>query len=289
MSIPEKKLKNGFSLPEFGVGTWGMGGKGHRNYLNDDKVDVAAIRAAIELGVTCIDTAEMYAGGHAEELVGRAIQGFDRSSLRIITKVFVNHLSYDDTLAACKGSLERLGTDYFDLYLIHGYASDAPLEETMRAMTKLVDEGLTRAIGVCNFGKERLAQAQSYTKYPIVYNQVHYNLEFREPERKGLLEYCQQNDVLLAAWRPVQKGALVENPPAVVKEMCEKYGKTPAQIAINWLTSQDNVVTLAKSSSVEHLKDNVGAVGWKMESEDVEKLRREYPNQRDVSDAVSLG
>ncbi|MDO8514682.1 MAG: aldo/keto reductase [bacterium] len=289
MSIPEKKLKNGFSLPEFGIGTWGMGGKGHRNYLNDDKVDVAAIRAAIELGVTCIDTAEMYAGGHAEELVGRAIQGFDRSSLRIITKVFVNHLSYDDTLSACKASLKRVGTEYFDMYLLHGYVADVPLTETMRAMDTLKAEGLIRNIGVANFGADHLAEAQALTENRIVYDQVHYNLEFREPERKGLLEYCQANDVLLAAWRPVQKGALLENPPGIVLEMCKKYQKTPAQIAINWLISQDNVITLAKSSSVEHLKDNLGAVGWRMEPEDIERLRSEYPDQRDVSDAVPLG
>ena len=265
MEIPTKSLRSGFRMPAFGIGTWGVGGKGHRDFLNDDKGDVEAIRAAIECGVTCIDTAEMYAGGHAEVLVGRAIQGNDRALLRIISKVFVNHLSYDDTIAACKGSLKRLGVDYLDLYLIHGYESAVPLEETMRAMNTLVEEELTRAIGVANFGSERLAKAQSYTKYPIVYNQVHYNLEFREPEQKGLLEYCQQNDVLLAAWRPIQKGMLTESPPAVVTEMCQKYGKTPAQIALNWLTSQENVVTLAKSSSLEHLKDNLGAVKKIME------------------------
>ncbi len=275
-------------MPEFGLGTWQMGGRSERDPANDDAMDVKAIQTAINFGVTHIDTAEQYAGGHTEEMVGQAIKGYDRSKLFIISKVGGWHMRYDDVLAACENSLKRVGTDYFDVYLLHRHIPEVPLKETMRAMDELVGRGMIRNIGVANFNTKALHEAQTATSHPIVYNQVHYNLEFREPARDGLLEYCQKNDVLLAAWRPVQKGALLVNPPPIITELCEKYGKTPAQIAINWLICQKNVVTLTKTSRAEHLKENLGAIGWEMEQEDIERLRRDYPNQKDISDAVPL-
>ena len=148
---------------------------------------------------------------------------------------------------------------------------------------------LIKHIGVCNFNKEHLAEAQSYTKNKIVCNQVHYNLMFREPEQDGLVEYCQNNDVFLSAWRPIGKGNLLEEIPLVAQEMCDKYKKTPAQIAINWLVSQPYVITLSKTRHPDHLNENLGALGWQMDSEDIEQLRKEYPNQQYISDAVPLG
>ena len=289
MEIPLKRLKSGFAMPEFGIGTWQMGGRLERNPQNDDVADIAAIRKAIELGVTHIDTAEQYAAGYAEELVGRAINGFDRSKLFIISKALASHMHYEDVLSACANSLKRMNTEYFDMYLLHRYVPEVPLDETMRAMDKLVKEGMIRAIGVANYGVKAFTVAQNATSNKIVYNQVHLNLEYREPERTGLLAYCQKNDVLLAAWRPVQKGAIVTNPPQILMEVSKKYAKTPAQIAINWLLCQQNVVTLAKSSNLQHLQENLGAIGWRMEPDDVERLRREYPSQKEVSDAVPLG
>ncbi len=286
MEIPVKTLKSGFSMPAFGIGTWQMGGRQERNPDNDDEADIAAIRAAIELGVTHFDTAEQYASGYAEVLLGQAIIDADRSSLFLISKVMPSGKKYDDYIDACKKSLERVGTDYFDMYLLHRIPED--LELGMRAMNTLLEYGMIRNIGVANFGAASLERAQSLTSHKIPYDQVHYNLEHREPERCGLLDYCQKNDVLLAAWRPVQKGALLTNRPPLLEEMCAKYGKTPAQIAINWLLSQDNVITLAKTSNIEHLKENLGAVGWEMDTEDIERIRREYPDQKDLSDAVPL-
>lgn len=137
--------------------------------------------------------------------------------------------------------------------------------------------------------KERLIEAQSYTHNKIVCDQVHYNLEFREPERSHLVEYCQENDIFLVAWRPVGKGNLLEKVPLIMQEMCEKYKKTPAQIALNWLISQDNVLTLSKTRDVDHLEENLGALGWMMDQDDIERMRSEYPNQKDVSDTVPLG
>lgn len=158
----------------------------------------------------------------------------------------------------------------------------------MKALDKLLADGLIKNIGVSNFSVERLKEAQSFTRNKIVANQLHYNLLVREAERKGLVEYCQANDVMLIAWRPVQKGILTGGGTEVLDRMAKKYGKTPAQISINWLIYQENVVTLSKTRDLKHLKENLGALGWQMEKEDIEILRKEFPNKLSVSDAVPL-
>lgn len=289
MFIPTKKLKCGFEMPVFGLGTWIMGGDKTRDPNNDDEADIKAIQNAIEAGITHIDTAENYAEGYAEKLVGQAIKDCDRPDLFIVSKVKGANLGYDDLIRACRNSLRRLQTDYLDLYLIHAPNPKIPIKETMRAIDTLMEEGLIKNVGVSNFTVERTEEAQAHTKNKIVANQLHLNLIFREPERRGLLDYCQKNDVMFIAWRPVQKGALTERGThKILDEICEKYDKTPAQIAINWLISQPNVVTLSKMRDSSHLKENLGAIGWQMEKEDIEKLRNEFPGQQDVSDAVPL-
>lgn len=275
-------------MPVFGLGTWQMGGREIRNPQNDDKKDIAAIQKAIKLGVTHIDTAEQYAGGYAETLVGKAIEGYDRSKLFIVSKVSPEHLNYNDVLRSNEASLKRLKTDYLDLYLIHYPNLEIPIEETLKAMDKLVEQGLVKNIGVSNFRTERLKEAQKHTKNKLVVNQVYYNLVIREPEHEGLLNYCQQNDVLLEAYRPVEKGTLLAQPVTILSKLARKYGKTPAQIAINWLISQKNVITLSKTSTIEHLKENLGAISWQMDKEDIEKLRNDFPNQQEKSEKLPL-
>jgi len=288
MKIPMKKLKSGFEMPVFGLGTWEMGGRMTRDFENDDKRDIAAIRKAIELGVTHIDTAESYADGHSETLVGEAIAGLDRSKLFLVSKVRKDNLKYEDLLKSCKATLVRMKTDYLDLYLIHSPSPDVPIEDTFRAMDKLVENGLVKNIGVSNFRTERLKEAQKHTKNKIVANQVYYNLIMREPEHEGLLDYCQKNDVFLEAYRPVEKGAVLKDVAPILSEMAAKYHKTPAQIAINWLISQGNVVTIAKTSNAAHLEENLGAVGWQMDKSDVERLRKEFPNTIEVPETLPL-
>ncbi len=288
MIIPVKKLKNGFSLPEFGIGTYGMGGHREREAQNDDQADIQAVRAAIELGVTHIDTAEVYAEGRAEEIVAQAVKGYDRNKLFIVSKVYQTNLAYDDVLRSCEASLQRLQTDYLDLYLVHKFNPEIALSETMPALDQLKDRGLIKNIGVSNFCVEHFKQAQSHTENKIVCNQVHYNLIFREPQRKGLLKYCQDNDIFLVAWRPVEKGELTQDIPDILQELVNKYKKTPAQIAINWLTSQPNVVTIAKSRNLKHLEDNLGGVGWYLDEADIKKLIDGYPGQQAISNRQPL-
>jgi diketogulonate reductase-like aldo/keto reductase len=286
IDIPVKRLNNGFALPVYGLGLWQMGGRREADYSRDE-LEVHAIRRALDAGITHIDTAELYGVGHAEELLGLAMRGFDRSKLTIASKVLPEHQTYDGILRACESSLKRIGTDYLDLYMLHQYPPPGqPIAETMKAMDYLVDKGIVRHIGVSNLTVNRFIEAQSHASHKIVCNQLHYNVLVREAEEKGLLAYCQKNDIFLVAWRPLQKGEILDTP--ILHELAKKYHKTPGQIAINWLISQKNVVTISKTSSVEHLHENLGAIGWNLRDEDIERVRSEFPDQLFVSGAVPL-
>ena len=158
-----------------GLGTWEVGGRMSRDTSRDAEA-ITAIKKAIELGYTHIDTAEMYGGGHSEELVGLAINDFDRDSLFITTKVLPEHLRYKDVIKSAEGSLKRLKTDYIDLYLIHIPNPKIPIKETMQAMDLLLSQQKIRFIGVSNFSCQQLKEAQGSTENKIVNNQIEYNL-----------------------------------------------------------------------------------------------------------------
>ena len=256
-----------------------MGGGYERDSSNDQE-SIIAIKEAIDLGFTHIDVAEMYGVGHTEELVGEAIKNYDRKKLFITSKVLNTHLKYDDLIKSARDSLRRLQTTYFDLYLIHAPNPEIAIEETMKAMDYLVKESLTKFIGVSNFSVDQLKAAQNCTKNKIVTNQIDYSLlaknnsKFLANVESEVIPYCRVNDILVTAFRPLAKGLLAKPGFKVLDEIAEKYGKTQAQVALNWVISKQNVVTLVKSSNIDHLKENLGALGWKLEKEDIEKLDR---------------
>lgn len=219
----EFKKIGSVKIPVLGIGTWGMGGWESRD-ASHDKECVNAIRTAIKNGMTHIDTAEIYGIGHAEEIVGKAIKGFDRKKLFITTKVWKGNLRYDDVISAAKGSLKRMGVKYIDLYLIHWPNPKIPLKETIKAMDYLLKKKIIGFIGVSNFSLKLLKEAQSYTRNKIVANQVEYNLLKRECE-KGLLDYCQKNNVVLIAYQPVAGGKLAKSGFKALDKLCRKYRK----------------------------------------------------------------
>lgn len=286
MSLPTKKLKSGFELPVYGMGLW------RYSYLQgidtaEDEPEIAAIQDAIAKGVTHFDTAEKYGDGHSEETLGKAMKGFDRSKVFIATKVRAEKQGYDDLHRSFEASIQRLGTDYIDLYLLHSYpAPGISITDTMRALDDLVRQGVVKNIGVCNMTPNRFSDTQKHTKNKMVCNQVHYNVQFREIEDKGVLKYCQDNDVMVVAWRPMQYGKLHAS---ILDELAQKYDKTPLQIALNWVISQDHVVAISKTTKPEHLQENLGAIGWTMDSAEIERIRKDFPDQKLVSDAVPLG
>ena len=273
-----KTLDKDFKIPVLGLGTWGIGGFLETDSSNDDK-SIQAIKDAIDLGYTHIDTAELYGAGHSEELIGKAIKDLDRSKLIITSKVFKTNLKYDDVIASCKKSLEKLQTNYIDIYLIHAPNPEIPLEETMRAMDYLIEQKLVRFIGVSNFSVEKMKEAQRYSKNKIVANQIPYNLATRNKNHRGscinmeseIIPYCQENDIIIMAYRPIERGFLLE-PNPILDELSKKYNKTKAQIAINWLISKKGIITIPKSTNIEHLKENLGAVGWNLSNEDIKLL-----------------
>jgi len=188
-----------------GLGTWRIGGSENADYSKDEE-EISTLRKGIELGMVHLDTAERYGAGHCEEIVGRAIEPFTRRDLFVTTKVWHNHLKYDDLIKSIKASLKRLQQDYVDLYLVHWPNQNVPLKETMRALENCVIEGYTRFIGVSNFPLNLFMEAQTYLKEEkLVANQVKYSLVDQGPV-KSLVPYCVENDVTLIAYTPLSRG-----------------------------------------------------------------------------------
>lgn len=264
-------LPGGGQIPRLGLGTWRIGGNTTPDYSQDEQL-VRVLRAAIEMGYTHFDTAEGYGGGHSEELVGRAMQGFRREDLFITSKVSPEHLRYRDVLRALEGSLSRLGTDYLDLYLVHWPNARIRLEETFEALNELVARGQIRHLGVSNFDLGLLKKAQQLSQTPLATNQVPYSLFQRRYVQNGVLAYCQENSITLTAYTPVEKGRVANH--AVVRQIAQKYKATPAQVALGWLIRQPMVITIPKSSNLEHLKENLEAVALELSDEDAERLEQ---------------
>ncbi len=263
-----KELGNtGVMVPAIGLGTW--------KYRGGNE----PLRKGIALSATLVDTAEMYRN---EAEVGQAIAGL-RDKVFLATKVLGSNLRFDQVLRAAEQSLRLLDVDCVDLYQIHWYNRGVPITETMRAMESLVDRGMVKYIGVSNFSTKELQEAQAaMTRNPIVSNQVLYNLNTRRIER-DLLPYCQQNDITIIAYTPLDSGSLASKPrfmPArrsqVLGQLAEELGKTRAQIALNWCISRPNVIAIPKSDSVARTVENCGAGGWKLTAEQVRMLDEAY-------------
>jgi diketogulonate reductase-like aldo/keto reductase len=251
--------KTQVKLPEIGFGTWRYSG------------GVEPLQAAIDHGAYLVDTAEAYG---TEEVVGKAIHG-RRDQVFLATKALPRHFRRLDLIAAAEQSLRRLGTDYIDLYQLHWPNYAVPIAETMAAMEELVQAGKIRFIGVSNFSVSELRKAQAaLTKNRIVSNQVRYGLLDRTIEG-GLLKFCQQSEVTIIAFSPL--GAAFSNfrahdPEGALGQIASKTGKTEAQVALNWVISQENVVAIPKASSVQHAIDDCGASGWRLSPQDYQFL-----------------
>jgi diketogulonate reductase-like aldo/keto reductase len=277
-----KELSKGASIPVLGAGTWGIGGKHSADYSKDE-CGINAIRTAIDFGMTHIDTAEYYGAGHTEELVGKAIQTCKRKDLFLTTKVYRTHLRYVDVLSSIRKSLQRLSTDYVDLFLIHWPNKEVPIEETMNALEVCVEEGYTRFIGVSNFSVDLFQEAESHLKrHLLVANQVYFNLTrvnktyFNGLSVKELNSFCESRNVMLIAWSPLEEGKLAKPGFPVLDDIAKKYGKTQAQVALNWLISKKKIVAVPKASSFEHIKENAGAVGWSLDKSDLKRLEESF-------------
>lgn len=257
----------GVDVSVIGQGTWKMGER-----RADAGHEVAALRAGIELGMTHIDTAEMYADGGAERVVGEAIRG-RRHSVFVATKVLPQNASYAGTIKACEQSLKALGTDHVDLYLLHWWSDTHPIADTMRAMEALVRRGLTRFIGVSNFDPGQMKQAQAaLTTERLACNQVEYHLRDRAIE-DDVLPWCERRHVAVVGYTPLARGGFRKD---VVGAIARRHGRTPRQVALNFLVRRPALFTIPKASRVEHVRENAGALDFKLTAADIRAIDRAF-------------
>ncbi|MBI3161419.1 MAG: aldo/keto reductase [Chloroflexi bacterium] len=260
-------------IPRIGFGTWKIGG-GSSPDLKMDSVSMAALRSALETGYTHFDTAEMYADGHSEELLGRAIResNIPRESLFITSKVTPSHLKYDAVLSSCENSLRRLQMGYLDLYLIHWPSVGMKLEETFCALNKLAREGKVRHLGVSNFNLKLLKESQAHSETPILTNQVPYSLSDRSYVKNGVLDYCQRNDILFTAYSPVDEGRMRSN--SALESIAKAHQATVHQIALAWIISQPRVITIPMSANPVHIAENFNAADIELTGGEIEQLSK---------------
>jgi diketogulonate reductase-like aldo/keto reductase len=261
-------LRDGEHVPALGQGTWHMGEDRRRA-----AEETAALRLGIELGMTLIDTAEMYGSGGAEEVVARAAQGL-RDELFIVSKVYPYNASRTGVVAACERSLRRLATDRIDLYLLH-WRGSIPLAETLEGFRRLKRDGKIRHYGVSNFDRADLAEwAALEGGDGLAADQVLYNLARRGPEW-DLIPWCRERNVAIMAYTPLGTGNMLHHPALV--EVARRRGATPAQIALAWLLRRDGTIVIPKASQTDHVRENRGALDIVLTEDDLAALDRAFP------------
>lgn len=261
-------LPSGQRIPALGMGTWQMGESSAQQ-----KQEVAALRHGLDLGMTLIDTAEMYGEGGAEEVVGEAIAP-NRSLVFLVSKVYPHNASRQGTIAACERSLKRLKTDYLDLYLLH-WRGSVPLAKTLDALSTLKQAGKIREYGVSNFDLDDMEEAVTLKHGDgIATNQVLYNLMRRGVEW-DLLPWCRQQKIPIMAYSPVEQGRLLNH--RALQTLAEQHGVTSAQIAIAWLLHQAQVIVIPKSSTIAHVEQNYAALNLQLSTKDLAYLDDAFP------------
>jgi diketogulonate reductase-like aldo/keto reductase len=268
ISVMRYESIHSLSIPKIGFGTWTIGGRNSPDPVQDNR-SLAALHSALELGYTHFDTAEMYAAGHAEELLGQAIReaGLKREALFITSKVNPEHLNYEQVLRSCENSLRRLGMDTIDLYLIHWPKPGMNLGEAFRALNKLVADGKVRHLGVSNFNLKLLKESVAYSETPLLTNQVSYSLPDRSCVKNGVLAYCQEKNILLTAYSPVKRRFIRGNKP--LQALAKQRGATPQQIALAWLVRQPRVISIPMSFDPQHQAENLAAVEIELSEEEL--------------------
>lgn len=293
--------KDDLKVSVIGFGAWQASGKVWGADVDDEQI-VKAILRTYELGVNLIDTAEAYGNGHSEEVVARAVKEIGRDNLVIATKVSGGHLRYNDVLKAAENSLKRLDIREIDLYQVHwpNPWEQVPLKHTMHAMEKLLKEGKVRAIGVSNFAVRDLEEAKRcLSDARIVSNQVRYNMLQREIEEE-VIPYCSKEDIKIIAYSPLAQGVLtgkynLDNKPSddirrgnrlfsdinlreisrvltVIERIAKARHKTAAQVAMNWLLRDGNVVPIPGAKNPKQAEENAGATGWRLDEQELMEI-----------------
>jgi diketogulonate reductase-like aldo/keto reductase len=279
MTIATTPLASGEAIPVLGQGTWHMGERAGRR-----ADEVAALRLGLDLGLTLIDTAEMYAEGEAERVVGEAIAG-QRDGVFLVSKVMPQNASRAGTVAACEASLKRLGTDRIDLYLLH-WPGSVPLADTLDGFERLVAAGKIRHWGVSNFD---VADMEALHADPrgaaVATNQVLYNLSRRGIEF-DLKPLCEDRGIPVMAYSPIEQGRILGAP--VLAAVAARHETSPAAIALAWILRQPGLVAIPKSGSAAHLRENRAALDITLTAADLAELDRAFPAPRGAQPLAML-
>jgi len=269
-TLPTVALPGGEQIPILGAGTWGMAEHPGRRAR-----EIAALRRAVDVGMTLIDTAEMYAGGAAEQLIADAL-GDRRREIFLVSKVLPQHATRRGTVSACEASLRRLKTDHLDMYLLH-WRGAVPLDETVTAFEALQRQGKVRHWGVSNFDvddMEELVQLTGKADSSVASNQVLYNLMRRGIEY-DLLPWCRARKIPIIAYSPLDHGRLVND--KTLQAVAERLDATAAQVALAWVLRQEGVAAIAKAGDFEHVRENLGALEIGLTTEDLDELDEAFP------------
>ncbi|MBD8548427.1 aldo/keto reductase [Sphingomonas sp. CFBP 8760] len=263
-------LPGGERIPSLGQGTWMMGERSDRR-----SDEIAALRLGVDLGMTLIDTAEMYGDGAAEELVGEAL-GDVRDKLFLVSKAYPQNASHARLHAACEASLRRLATDRLDLYLLH-WRGSVPLGETVEAMEALRTAGKIRRWGVSNLDTSDMGELLAAGGDGCAVDQILYNLTRRGPEH-DLLPWLESHGIPAMAYSPVEQGRLLAD--QTLRRIAETIGATPAQVALAWTLRRGDVIAIPKAGSVAHVRDNRAAVDLILSDDDMAALDAAFPAPR---------
>jgi diketogulonate reductase-like aldo/keto reductase len=263
-------LPGGETIPAFGIGTWNMAEK--RQKRADE---IAALQMAIDLGMTVVDTAEMYGNGASEDLVAEAL-GHRRSEIFLVSKVLPSNATKRGTIAACEASLRRLKTDRLDLYLLH-WRGSVPLAETVDALGALERDGKIRHWGVSNFDVDDMEEVTALAKSRrswVATNQVLYNLMRRGIEY-DLIPWCRARHIPLMAYSPLEQGALAKH--KALRAIASRVGATPSQVALAWILRQPDVIAIPKAGHLDRVRENRGALDVELAPEDLADLDAAFP------------
>lgn len=260
-------LPDGTRVPALGQGTWMMAERRERR-----ADEIAALRKGVDLGMTLIDTAEMYGEGTAEELVGEALAE-RRDEIFLVSKAYPQNASASRLPRTCEASLRRLKTDRLDLYLLH-WRGNVPLAETVEAMERLVAQGKILRWGVSNFDLDDMEDLVAAGGERCATDQILYNLSRRGPEH-DLLPWLAHRGIPVMAYSPVEQGRLLAD--GAIRAVAERRGATPAQVALAWLLRRDGVIAIPKAGSVAHVGENREAADLNLAAEDLAELERAFP------------
>lgn len=271
MTIPTVTLPSGATMPKFGLGTWRMGESARRR-----ADEVKALAHGLALGMTLIDTAEMYGDGEAEAIVADAV-GNNRDDVFVVSKVLPQNSSKRGTLAACERSLKRLKTDRIDLYLLH-WRGAPPLAETIEAFEALKTAGKILDWGVSNFDAGDMAELAAVPNGDrCTANQVLYNLMRRGVEF-DLVPWCRARNMPIMAYSPIEQGRLLGH--AALGEVARRHKATPAQVGLAWLLRQDSIIVIPKATALSHVEEDVAALNLTLTPEDLATLDRAFPSPK---------